>query len=351
MSFTRSLPTTRILQANECMVVLMIDLVSSFCTLLQSDGDKFWPALLISLADKAHQLNSPRVQNAAHQCLQKLALIECGNEDSEISVVVAHGLSSLVANMISQLRLSGGIRVLQSLEFDERVLWVSSFLRWVMDMLAQSLNLREVDNVILQEAAAVTASSILDLMKTIISRVDSFHLNKQLTDPCTQQFHFLYRTSLEYLLAYWGAKTEQLYTYQMEAQVDEPAQPRFELLSPYRKASFGFESSGTSPDRIEGCSGLSSGDRKDSLANDDAANKKTISQREINFVSLIVSRGCLFLSYDNLNVKVTACESLQSAFKFLAFISNNCNVCHCISPCLKKEPHLSNIFVPSIAGP
>jgi hypothetical protein len=306
-------PSTHFLQANTCMVVLTIELISSFFVLLQEGCGKFRPLLVTSLAEKVNQLNSALVQNAAHQCMHTLARMTCG-PDSDVSRLVSECLSSLVASMMGRLRLPGGIKAPKDGEFDENVVRVAVSLRWALEIVQKS-NLGGADSHSHQAASA----TMMDLMTLIIARVDHFNLNKQLSDTSVLEFNFLYQSSLEYLLVYWGASSDEVYTYQMQSHEQEPVQPWLDLLAPYRKASFGSGSNPIGNNHDESCRDQSSSPETN-LA-DGTEGQPVLTMSEINFASLVISRSCLFLSHQNLNVKIAACNSLTSGFRLLAFVS------------------------------
>eukprot|EP00980_Cylindrotheca_fusiformis_P001323 scaffold333_cov133-Cylindrotheca_fusiformis.AAC.49 len=292
--------TTKQLSSNACVMNLLLSLVSSFILLLGERVSKFRQMMLLPLVEKATTTNHELVKNAAEQSLAALA-----NESalSSTTVLVSQYFNQLVSAMFGRLRLPGGMMVPVDGDLLDTLSLVAS-ITWVLRVVA-SVHSQETCG-----ADKMGTKGLIDLISLLDDRFDHLALRKLLSEENTYIFLGVHQLCFEFLHKAIGANDGSVYSYPSERGCSK-SKPWLDLLSNFRKP---------------GVSSFSQPAAEEADVGREHQTSLDIDLGEIEFVSKLITKDCFLLSNNSLMVQVSACQSLTSGYRLLAFVSCNYEV-------------------------
>ena len=149
---------------------------------------------------------------------------------------------------------------------------------------------------------------MINLITLLVERFD--HLLRQIiSEDDVHELTLVYKSTFGYFLTTFGASNDTVYSYRMKTAGNCFSQSWLDFVSPFRKVSLdGFHF--LAPGELNS-------DPMDSTQNGSSEKSLDVSMAEVNFPSKLITRGCYFLSYKNLGVRISTCDSLTSGFRFL----------------------------------
>jgi hypothetical protein len=288
------------LYGNTCVLALLLELVSSIFQLLGKDVGSLLPIMLFPIIEKASRDNELLVQRAAHQSIVTLAE-ECGF--SGLNSLIRHEFNPLVAAMFGRLRLPGGMFVPADGDLQDTLSLLAS-ITWVLEV----ANTTDSDQPCGAEEAKTT--SLIDLIYLLEDRYDHLALRKLLSEENTHDLLVVHQLCFDFLNMTVGANDRSIYSFPTDGG-SAKSEPWLDLLSHFRKPTLsGFQESAP--------------EKQDTMREKHAA--LDIGIGEIGFVSKLITKDCYLLSNKSLMVQVSACGSLTSGYRLLAFVSCNYEV-------------------------
>ena len=144
--------------------------------------------------------------------------------------------------------------------------------------------------------------SLIDLISLLEDRFNQFSLRKLLSDEDIHNLAILHQECFEYLNMTYGVNRRTKYTYPSESA--EIKAPWLNLLSHFSRSS----TEGLHPET-------------DESLNPEELQTLDITMAEIELISKLFTKDNYLLSNMSLKVQVSACESLTSGYRFLAYVS------------------------------
>ena len=285
--------------ANACVVVLLLDFISTFLELLPENMDSIRSTVLYPIIAKANQTNSDLVQIAAHQAT--LALSKACKID-DYNAFICHELSSLLSTMFGLLHLPGGLSVPANGDLQD-TLQILASTRWILKVV------KKVDFARSPSLDKAQITGLIDLVTLLEDRFDHFSLRKLLSEENTLDLALLHQACFDVLSLNYGVKSRSLYTFPSYSSGSN--KPWLELLSTFFKPSSKAIHTSMSTNAFERYTSIQSID---------------INMSEIELVSRLITKDNYLLSNKILKVQISACESLAAGYRFLAFISCNYEV-------------------------
>lgn len=289
------------LLCNTCVMTSLLEFTSSFFRLLGTSVTTLVPVLLFPIIEKASTHNAVPVQIAAEESATVLA------KESNFSCLqdlIRHNFSPLMAAMFGRLRLPGGMPAPAERDLRDILALVAST-TWVLKIVTttdagQSCGEGKADTI-----------SLIDLISLLEDRFDHLSLRKLLSEDNIHNFLLVHQLCFDFLNTTVGANGRSLYSYPSERRMPESA-PWLDLLSNFHKPGLsGLEEHATK-------------ERKDTREKEKA--ELLVGIGEIEFVSRLITKDCYLLSNKSLMAQVSACGSLTSGYRLLAFVSCNYEV-------------------------
>ncbi|MGK3742036.1 MAG: hypothetical protein ACI90V_008890 [Bacillariaceae sp.] len=323
------------LQKNTVVVVLLLELVGTFCGVLRQDAESVLSTILYPVVDKtSHGDSMLAIQNSGLSTLKVLSL-SCGFKRTEDLIYTEQ--NQLVASMVGRLRLPGGSRI-PSRNDAEEILSVISTTRWTMEMIARISNDSNDEGRSSYSSPKGGKASMVDLISLIDYRLDHLFLQKVLVDDDVKTVCSLHKAFFNYFLFLFGVKKNVTYSYQMKNLEKDSKQPWLNELSKFRKITPVDD-----PSEIENLdceqAGEAGGGGRGRLLD--------VIEADIALFSKLIARDCYLLSYKKLESRISACDALTIAFKFLAFVGSEHDV-STRSMISRWQKHISILKIMSI---
>jgi len=298
-----------ILQRNTVVVILLLELIGTFCGVLRCDVEGFLSTILYPVVDKtSHGSTCLAVQNSGLSILRVMSL-SCGFLSIEDLINGEH--NQLVSSMVGRLRLPGGSRIPNRNDAEE-IMSVINTTRWTIEKITK-IEKRGNEE---RSYSRGGKSSVVDLVSLIDYRLDHLFRQKVLVDIDVETICSLHKVFFSYFLTLLGVKRDVTYSYQMKNIEKDPKQPWLNELSKFRKVPAINSSMISNTKNIE-CveeEEADGGERRGRLLD--------VTKDDISLFSKLIARDCYLLSYKKLDSRISACDALTIAFKFLAFVGS-----------------------------
>jgi hypothetical protein len=298
-------------RGNAGAMKLLLELVASFCTLLQTDAQTFLSSVLSPIVERANSQNVPLVQTAAMAALEQVSRA-CGFHDAP-ELICAH-FGHLMGSLIGRLRIPGG-RLSPGPHEVKAIITVSSTVRTILAT-ASRFKSSEIYKTLDQAGIA----SMVELLTLLIERFDHLIARKLLGEERLLELVLVCNATFGYLLSSYGACTDAMYSYRMEGRNSSEGQSWRGLLTQFHAESAKLDD--VSPrEGFAIASDRTSTKTKNGNPPNGMEATLDISSKEIDFVSRLMSRCCYFLSHQSLRMRIASCDTLTSGFRFLAFVA------------------------------
>jgi hypothetical protein len=309
--------TSQILQKNSVVVVLLLELIGTFCGVLRQNAESVLSTILYPVVDKTiHGESMLAIQNSGISTLRVMSL-SCGFKSTEDLIYAEQ--NQLIASMVGRLRLPGGSRI-PSRNDAEEILSVINTTRWTMEMIAR-INNEGNDEGISSSSPKGGKASMVDLISLIDYRLDHLFLQKVLVDDDVKIVCSLHKAFFNYFLFLFGVKKDVTYSHQMKNLEKDSKQPWLNELSKFRKVPPVDDQSAT----ISEVDSLDCGQAEES-GEGGRGRLLDVTEADITVFSKLIARDCYLLSYKKLESRISACDALTIAFKFLAFVGSEHDV-------------------------
>eukprot|EP00531_Pseudo-nitzschia_arenysensis_P006930 CAMPEP_0116138906 /NCGR_PEP_ID=MMETSP0329-20121206/13023_1 /TAXON_ID=697910 /ORGANISM="Pseudo-nitzschia arenysensis, Strain B593" /LENGTH=458 /DNA_ID=CAMNT_0003633903 /DNA_START=119 /DNA_END=1495 /DNA_ORIENTATION=- len=146
-------------------------------------------------------------------------------------------------------------------------------------------------------------TAVMDLVALLNYRLDHLFLQKLLVDSDVETVCSLHKAFFNYFLNVFQVDTEATYSYQMKHLTKDSKQPWLDLLSQFRKIPLDAPESDEETKEKEG-------------------NLLDFTKSDITLFANLIGRNCYLLSYQKLKSRISSCDALTLAFKFLAFVGS-----------------------------
>jgi hypothetical protein len=289
-------PPPTVLKANACVSVLLLDLVRTFCNILNPDdvGGNL-SALLLPLFEVASQSNFGLVRETSMRTLTTIAVSLGKKGVEDLAVQEQH---RLVASMVGRLRLHAG-RLKHGNDATKDVLAIANALNLMLEYVIK-VPLDWNDN-----RSTTNRGSVGDLMALLQHRLDQLMYDKDLSEASLEVLCSLHMRFFDYFIYIF--RVEKTATYSHKTRDVEEQNNWLDQLYKFR------ERSSVVPIHEEYRENAKNeGDRM--------LRYLDVSANEIELLSILIARNCTLLSNQSLSIRVSACQVLTSAFQFLAFV-------------------------------
>jgi hypothetical protein len=312
------------LHGNICVIVLLLELQSSFFELLGQDvSNSLVSSMLYPIVEKASQANGSLVQRAARRTLIVLAKV---HNFSNLQDFLCQEFTPILAAIFGRLRLPGGMLVPANGDLDDTLLALAST-TWIL----QHAKKRDESKEIIPYAKEVEAErmSLVDLISLLEDRFDHLSLRNVISESDAFGFVTMHQVCFDYLNHSFGVEYPTIYSYPTERFRLKNPKPWLDLLSAFKRTSLiDFQQT-------------SSEQQYEDAKIEENESSLIVGTEVIEFVSRLISKDCYKLSNQDLRIQVEACTSLISGYRFLAFIS--CNYEVSFSTCCFNK--LSDLFL------
>mmetsp|Transcript_3264 Transcript_3264/g.4871 ORF Transcript_3264/g.4871 Transcript_3264/m.4871 type:complete len:759 (-) Transcript_3264:965-3241(-) len=295
LSFNRQI-SAKTLKGNAFLILSLLRFIRLLIHLLGKDTSHFLPILLFPLFEKASKQNHYQVRAGAFDVIEEIR-IACSWETLED--LVCHNFDFLLQslqNEMRQIRSSGrhgnlatiAKYILESIHGDSRLPSVAT--------------LHRTDHVI--RNIDLTVKIGVD----ITSSFDRHFLRSELLESVQSLLDIIefYEETLRYILRSFGWDSEEIEFYAPPCEA--PDQPWLAIMQPFQKGS--LYSVNTDEEFLE----VTEKEKTDSI---------DITQGELNYLNLVLSRCSFFSSHPSLLVQVSSCQVQKLAFLILGHVSKN----------------------------
>ncbi len=295
-----SAATPKVLEANSCVAILLLEFVRNFCHLLRpEDMDAVVPTILFPVVEKASQKDVPLVQEAAMETL--VAMGKCLGRKSTGDLLFLE-LHRLVAAMIGRLRLPGGLQTPGQNDARE-ILTIANALRWILESMTRTTFEIKMDD------SKNERSNLVNLMSLLEFRLDHLIRQKNMRDDDFDTLCSLHKAFFDFFLLTFGVQIDYVYSYRMPGM--EPKTKKYSWLDALSK----FHTVSSTKYLHESFP----------VKNNAGTNKSRVlcvSESDVSLYSRIIARDCYLLSNESLKIRISSCQSMGSGFKFLAFVGS-----------------------------
>ena len=308
---------SQILQKNTVVVVLLLELIGTFCEVLRQDAESMLSTILYPVVDKIiHGESMLAIQNSGLSTLKVMSL-SCGFKSTEDLIYAEQ--NQLIASMVGRLRLPGGSRI-PSRNDAEEIMSVTNTTRWTMEMIAR-INNKGNDEGRSYSSPKGGKASMVDLISLIDYRLDHLFLQKVLVDDDVKIVCSLHKAFFNYFLFLFKVKKDVTYSHKMKNLEKDSKQPWLHELSKFRKVPPVDDQSAT-------ISTVDSSDCDQAEESGEGGRGRllNVTEADITLFSKLIARDCYLLSYKKLESRISACDALTIAFKFLAFVGSEHDV-------------------------
>ena len=306
------------LQRNQIVVILLMELIGVFSQLLRGDLKEVLVTIFYPIVEKTTRrgpkTNSDVIQQTGLSTL-KIMSLSCGLQSTEDLIHAEQ--NRLIAAMIGQLRLHGGSRIPNNREDAEEILSVTKTSIWVLEMTNRQLDntssssssssrstQKETESVE-KDSNGSKNSALVDLVALLHYRLDHLFLQKVLADVDVETVCSLHKAFFNYFLHAFQVKREATYSYQMKNLEKDSKQPWLDLLSSFRKNPLDTQEL----DNVD-------------ETKENEGRLLDFAKSDIALFAKLIGRDCYLLSYQKLESRISSCDALTIAFKFLAFVGS-----------------------------
>ena len=298
------------LRCNAALQHLLLDLIDKFAILLRHGFEAFLPVTLCPVVEKASAQNAALVQAAARVVLSHMAdACECTDTPQFLLKYIGH----VVSGMLGRLRISGGKVVPDSGSLND-ILSVCGSLRYFLQTVAQRATSQRPHN----NFERNSVSYVVEIVTIMAERFNHLILRKAVQEEYLFDFILVCSATFSFLLAGYGATVKHMYSYRMGGKAPScPSSDRWEeSLEQFR-----IEKPGIVPGE-SCCSGTNDRSANGDEGSENGASASLgVTDREIEFVSRMMSRCCYFLSHESLQIRIASGDALIGGFRFLAFVA------------------------------
>lgn len=292
------------------MVVLLLELVRTFCGVLDCDVESFLSTILYPIVDKtSHGSASGIIQNSGLSTLHVMSVM-CKHKSTEDMISTKQ--NQLVASMVGRLRLSGGSKI-PSHNDAEEILSVINTANWTLKMIIR--NTKGGDKEGTESHLRIGKSSIVDLISLMDYRLDHLFLQKVLADDDVITVLRLHKAFFDYFLFVFRVKRDYVYSYQMRNVEKDSKEPWLDELSKFLKVPALDSSKVIGTENLEG-------NQEAAISVEENCRLLDINETDLTLFSKLIARDCYLLSSRKLESRISACDALTIAFKFLAFVGS-----------------------------
>ena len=300
------------LQRNRILVILLMELIGTFCQLLGPDLKEVLVTVFYPIVEKTTRRGHKTSSHIIHQTgLSTLRIMSLSYGFDDIEDLIHAEQNRLVSAMIGRLRLPGGSRIPNTRDEAEEIFSVTKTSIWLLEMINRkieatngSANTEENDE---EEFVGAKSSAIMDLIALLNYRLDHLFLQKVMTDADIETVCSLHKAFFNCFLHLFNVDKEKTYSYQMKNLEKDSKEPWLDLLSQFRKRP---------------PLGTEAFDISDEANNENEGNLLDFSKSDIDLFAKLIARDCYLLSYQNLESRISSCDALTIAFKFLAFVGS-----------------------------
>ena len=310
------------LRGNACLLCNLLQLLGSITKLLGKDAIILVPILLPAVLEKATASSTPLVNQTSTWVIQNLAF-SLGYQSS--SVLIQEKLDVIAGALLASLRLPGGKTTLPDGEHDATAK-VASITRAVLEIVnrAKRDDLGSVPTFPSHEKSGL--SCIIELVTTLTERFDCFGSKSSSESETTLAMLRVYDSAFKFI-AYTFEKQASILTEESESSLDPSLW--LEQLTSFRTLR-----SESGSDHLDNIStpkeGFETYQRNKDQENDEEPEKpmaeSPVSNHEVNFVAILLSRCSFFLSNGNLRLQVESCSAMACGFRVLAIVAKLCKV-------------------------
>ena len=319
----------QMLERNQTVVVLLIELIGAFCQVLRRNVNEILVSILYPIVEKITRRGSMANNDIIQQtCMSTLKIMSssCGFRTAEDLIYGEQ--NRLIAMMVRRLRLPGGSTVPKRRGDVEEILSVAKGSTWVIEMINRRIkNEAGISQPTSREASIENDSSkhdknyaIMDIVNLLDFRLDHLFIQKAMADADVEAVCTLHKAFFNYFLLLFDVKKDISYSYQMRnVEKDDSKKPWLDLLSQFRKVP--LDTSATDDDD----------DDDDDDVKDNEGRLLDVEKDDIALFAKLIARDCYLLSYRKLESRISSCDAMTMAFKFLAFVGSEHNVsplCH-----------------------
>ena len=299
------------LQRNQILVILLMELIGTFSQLLGDDLKEVLVTVFYPIVEKTTRSGHKTSSNIIHQTgLSTMRIMSLSYGFEETEDLIHAEQNRLVSAMIGRLRLPGGSRIPKTRDEAEEIISVTKTSIWLLEMINRkvkpingSTNTEENND----DSAGQKSSAIMDLIALLNYRLDHLFLQKVMTDADVETMSSLHKEFFSYFLHLFNVDEEKIYSYQMKNLEKDSKDPWLDLLSQFRKHH---------PIDTEAF------DVGDEATNENEGNLLDFSKSDIELFAKLIARDCYLLSYQKLESRISSCDALTIAFKFLAFVGS-----------------------------
>ena len=294
------------LQRNQIVVILLLQLMAVFSQLLCGDLKEVLVTILYPIVEKTTRRGTKSKGDVIHQTgLMTLRVMSLACDLQRTEDLIHAEQNRLIAAMIGRLRLPGGARVPNTRDDAEEILSVTKTSIWMLEMINQRVE-KECSGA---KKEVEKDSAVMDLIALLNYRLDHLFLQKVLVDADVETICSLHKAFFNYFLKLFRVQKEVIYSYRMKNLAKESKQPWLDLLSQFRKIP-------ADTDEFY----------DDDEAKESEANLLNFSKSDIELFAKLIGRDCYLLSYQKLESRISSCDALTLAFKFLAFVGSEHDV-------------------------
>ena len=299
------------LQRNQIVVVLLMEYIGVFCQLLRRDLNEVLVSILYPIVEKTTRRGSKTSSDIIQQIglsTLKIISLSCGLQSTENLIHAEQ--NRLIAAMVGRLRLPGGSRIPKNRDDAEEILSVAKTSIWALEMInRRNTNTSAKSQQADQELELATNSAVVDLVALLDYRLDHLFLQKVLVDADVETVCSFQKAFFNYFLFLFEVKKEATYSFQMKNVEKDSKQPWLDLLSQFRKIPLDTQETDGGNDAKENVGRL-----------------LDVTKSDIALFAKLIGRGCYLLSYQKLESRISSCDALTIAFKFLAFVGSEHDV-------------------------
>jgi hypothetical protein len=311
------------LQRNQIVVVLLMELIGVFCQLLRRDLKEVLVSVFYPIVEKTTRRGSKTSSDVIQQTglsTLKIISLSCGLQSTEDLINVEQ--NRLIAAMVGRLRLPGGSRIPKNRDDAEEILSVAKTSTWALEMINRRNN-QELE--LEKDSTYTTNSAVVDLVAMLDYRLDHLFLQKVLVDADVETVCSFHKAFFNYFLFLFEVKKEVTYSFEMKNVEKDSKRPWLDLLSQFRKIPLDTQETDDGDD-----------------AKENAGRLLDVTKSDIALFAKLIGRDCYLLSYHKLESRISSCDGLTIAFKFLAFVGSEHDVSTTDHRCMRSIVFVGN---------
>ncbi len=313
------------LKGNAAIVCSLIGLVNEMVDLLANDSESFLSTILYPLCERASSQNHSQVQRTAAFVLHRYAMA-CRLESTK--ELICQNFDYLFGAMLSKTRFPIGHLRGRRTSFPRDI---SSIMQAV---LRSASDVKTNANFVRSLSDETHISLVIELSNALVVSFDS-NLSILNNDPSLQASTAMdlvevLDASLSFIASTFGLNLGSAHYLSAEVEIPEPSKDWMATLKPFRLRS------SLDHDDLSVMEAFEKFREKngDEDENHNAETQKVnvthpsieITDNELDFVSLALSRCSFFLSSPALHVEMASCVGIQHAFEFLGLIAKYSHV-------------------------